>query len=296
MKRYLAPLWMMVLLAPCWVAAQGDPSAQLAAARKIVDGLHYQDGKVALQDGLATINLPSTFRFLNAADAETVLTKLWGNPASASVLGMLVPADFNPLGANSWAVILSYEEDGHVVDTDANSIDYTALLSQMQEAVRENNKAREQQGYAAIELIGWAAPPRYDAANHKMYWAKELQFADEKEHTLNYSIRILGRRGVLVLNAVAGMPQLAQVEAATPEILSMINFSDGNRYADFNPSTDKLATYGLAALVAGGIAAKAGLFKILWVGLLAAKKFVIIAAVAIVAFVKKMWAKMTGRR
>ena len=34
-------------------------------------------------------------------------------------------------------------------------------------------------------------------------------------------------------------------------------------------STDKIATYGLAALVAGGIAAKAGLFKGLLIALLA---------------------------
>ncbi len=52
---------------------------------------------------------------------------------------------------------------------------------------------------------------------------------------------------------------------------------------------DKVATYGIAALVLGGIAAKVGFFKLLWVGILALKKFIIIGVVAVVAFVKKLF-------
>ncbi len=109
-------------------------------------------------------------------------------------------------------------------------------------------------------------------------------------------IRILGRKGVLVLNAVAPMSQLAQVEAATPEILSMVDYQAGNRYADFNSDTDKVATYGLAALVAGGVAAKAGLLKLLWVGVLALKKFIIVGLIAAAASFKKFIAWIRGRK
>jgi uncharacterized membrane-anchored protein len=55
---------------------------------------------------------------------------------------------------------------------------------------------------------------------------------------------------------------------------------------------DKVATYGLAALVAGGAlaaAAKLGFLKILWIGILAAKKLIIVGVVAIVAFFKKLF-------
>ena len=65
------------------------------------------------------------------------------------------------------------------------------------------NEEREKQGFERVTLIGWAEPPSYDAAAHKLYWAKELAFADNPDHTLNYNIRVLGRRGVLVLNAYA---------------------------------------------------------------------------------------------
>jgi uncharacterized membrane-anchored protein len=69
----------------------------------------------------------------------------------------------------------------------------------------------------------------------------------------------------------------------------MVDFQDGHRYADFTEKTDKVATYGLAALVAGGVGAKAGLFKGIWLGILAFKKFAIIGVIALGAFLKKFF-------
>ncbi|MNV54634.1 hypothetical protein D3C71_1468380 [compost metagenome] len=52
-------------------------------------------------------------------------------------------------------------------------------------------------------------------------------------------------------------------------LLPMTEFNEGARYADHNPSTDKVAAYGVATLIGGGLAAKAGLFA--KIGLLLAK-------------------------
>jgi len=138
----------------------------------------------------------------------------------------------------------------------------------MQQATKTANEARAKQGSPAVELVGWASRPRYDKQTHKMYWAKELKFSDSKSNTLNYSIRVLGRAGVLNLNVVASMDALSRIEANAPEIVGLVNFTEGNRYADFKQGADKVAAYGLAALIAGGIAAKAGLFKVILVALL----------------------------
>jgi len=264
-----------------------------ANLQKIAEGLQYQDGEITLQGGIAKIHLPNGFRFLDPKNAEVVLSKIWGNPPGAKTLGMLVPTDISPASASAWAVILTYDEDGYVKDDDAEKIDYTKLLKEMQESTTEASKEREKQGFGSIQLIGWATPPRYDKSSHKMYWAKELKFDGSDENTLNYNIRLLGRRGVLVLNAVAGMEQLPAIQSATPTLLSMIDFQEGHRYSDFDSSSDKVATYGLAALVAGGIATKAGLFKGLFVALLAAKKFVIMGVIAIGAYLKKVFGKKT---
>jgi len=204
---------------------------------------------------------------------------------------MLVPKGVNLLSNEAWAVIITYDEDGPVKDDDANKINYTDLLKQMQDSTRQASAERVKEGYRPIELVGWAAPPKYDSQGKKLYWAKELAFGEEPEHTLNYNIRILGRQGVLVLNAVAASKDLPVIEAATPDLLSAVSFDKGNRYEDFDKSTDKLATYGLAALVAGGVAAKMGLFKGLLLGILAFKKFIIAGVIALVAFVKRFFSR-----
>jgi len=67
--------------------------------------------------------------------------------------------------------------------------------------VQEGSKERVKEGYPPIELIGWAAPPRYDSAAKKLYWAKEIEIRDSP-NTRELQHRLLGRRGVLNLNAV----------------------------------------------------------------------------------------------
>jgi uncharacterized membrane-anchored protein len=279
--------WMLSLFS---ASAQND---QLTAAqiKELAQNLKYKQGTVSIKDGLATFDVPTNFVFLDAADAKTVLVKFWGNPPEQvdDTLGLLMPAGLGPLDDGAWAVTISYSDDGYVKDNDAAKINYDDLLKKMQADVQDHNKARTDKGYAAIHLVGWATPPHYDAATHKLYWAKDIKFDGADEDTLNYDIRILGRHGVLVLTAVAAMPQLPEIEKQTPAILGMVDFNQGNRYADFNPKVDKVAAYGIAALVAGGIAAKLGLFKLLLVFLVAAKKFIIIAVAAAAAWFRKIF-------
>jgi uncharacterized membrane-anchored protein len=296
MKIKLALLLLTGLLAAAHCARAQDDTNQLNELKQIVQlakNLKYQQGEIDLRGGLATLTVPKEFNYLGPDDTETVLVKLWGNPPlRRKPLGLLMPAGLTPLSSNAWVVTIDYSEDGYVKDNDASKINYDDLLKQMQKAIAENNSAREEKGYPAITLVGWAAPPHYDAATHKLYWAKQLKFAGEQHDTLNYSIRMLGRRGVLELNAVSSISQFDTIDQQTPQILGMVDFKEGNRYADFDPKTDKVAKYGIAALVAGGAlaaAAKLGLFKLLWVGLIAAKKFIIIGVIAVVAFVKKLF-------
>ena len=276
-------------------AKESDDSAEAAKLQELLQSLKYQDGEVTLRGGLAKIKIPSNFRYLSPEDADTVLVKLWGNPPSRQEsLGLIVPANTTPADPNAWAVVITYEEEGYVKDDDANKINYDDLLKEMKENTRAASEQRVKKGYAPIELVGWAAPPHYDATAKKLYWAKELKFGDSDEHTLNYNIRVLGRRGVLVLNAVAATSQLKEIEAATPTILAAVDFQEGHRYADFNAATDKTATYGLAALVAGGVLAKTGMFAKF--GLIFAKfaKLIIIGAVALFAGIAKLFGKKSN--
>ena len=90
------------------------------------------------------------------------------------------------------------------------------------------------------------------------------------------------------MNLVATMPQLQEIETAIPTVLAMTNFNPGHRYSDFDPSVDKVAAYGIGALVAGKLAAKAGLFAKLGVILVALKKFWMLLVLGIGAFLVRI--------
>lgn len=270
-------------------AAQESPGQ--ITVEEFLASLKFQAGKIELPGGIASLNLPDTFRYLPPADTEKLLTQGWGNPGGYATLGMIVPTNVNPLGMDGWGVIITYEEDGHVNDEDAETIDYDALLKDMQEGMEQANEERKKQGYDALTLVGWAERPTYDRASHKLYWAKELVSDRANQHTLNYNIRLLGRKGVLVLNAVAGMEQIDAIKAEMQNVVAFSNFTPGNSYTDFNASTDKAATYGIAALVAGGAAAKVGLFAKLFALLIAFKKMIILVVIGLGALLKNLFSR-----
>jgi len=290
MKSIVSLFALLALTAGFDAAAQDDKVPK--EALQLIDSLNYQSGKINIDAAHATLNLNSEFRFLDAADAQKVLSELWGNPPDDKVLGMLVPVAA-PLSdpKKSWAVVITHENEGYVSDKDAAGIDYDAMLKEMQEGTAEANAERKRLGYPEVQLVGWATKPHYDASTNKLYWAKELAFDGGREHALNYDIRVLGRGGYLSLNAVAGMNQLHQIEGEMQKVLALTEFDPGQRYSDFNASTDKVAAYGIAALVAGAIAAKAGLFAKLFVLLLAFKKFAIVGFIALAALVRKLFAR-----
>jgi uncharacterized membrane-anchored protein len=273
----------------CAPAYADEIPAEKAQQLQFLRSLHYRSGDVALAGAGATLHVRPGFQYLDSADARKVLEQYWGNPPDESVLGLLVPDDARLDSEHSWAVVVTYSDEGHIADEDAAKVDYEQVMKDMKEASAEENEARKDAGYSQVEIVGWAQPPRYDAASKRIYWARELDFKDAQAHTLNYDIRVLGREGFLSMNAVADMSDMARVQAGMQQVLPMAEFNAGQRYADYKPGSDKLAAYGLAALVGGGIAAKAGLFAKLGVFLLAFKKFILVGLVAVGAGVKKLF-------
>ena len=284
MRSKLAAAVLAALLCTPAFARDND-----AAVQQTLSSLHYQTGDVALSDAGATLHVQPGFKYLAHDDARKVLEQLWGNPPDDDVLGMLVPVNAGVASDHSWAVVVTFSDDGYVSDEDASKVDYTQVLKDMQSSAEDENAERKKEGYAPYHIVGWAQPPRYEASTKRIYWAKELKVDGARDNTLNYDIRVLGREGYLSMNAVASMSDMNLVQSGMQQVLPMAQFDAGHRYADYKPGTDKLAAYGLAALVGGGIAAKAGLFAKIGVFLLAAKKAIIAGVVAIGAAVKKFF-------
>ncbi|AFU99048.1 DUF2167 domain-containing protein [Simiduia agarivorans] len=249
---------------------QSEEQAYQAWAEQFLNSLDPQTGTIELPGGIASLEVPDSFYYLSPEDAKKVLEDAWGNPPSELGLGMLFPSAYTPLDGDSWGVTIDFEQQGYVSDEDAADIDYNDLLAEMQADTREESKYRVEQGFETLELVGWAAQPYYDANTHKLYWAKELRFGDMEQNTLNYNVRALGRRGVLVMNFIASMPQLPEIEASRDQVLAMATFNDGHRYSQFNPDIDEVAAYGIGGLIAGKVLAKTGFLAIALVFL---KKF-----------------------
>jgi uncharacterized membrane-anchored protein len=264
-----------------------------AAAEPDLPALNYQTGTIVLPNKVATLNLDSRFRYLDPQETSKLLSA-WGNPPDTSTQGAVLPAETDPFSDTGWAVILTYEEDGFINDSEAAELDYDSMLKDMKEGTEAANPERSDAGFGTVHLVGWAERPRYDSTAKKLYWAKELDFEGSGEHTLNYDVRVLGRKGVLSMNAVANMSSLAQIRDDMQPLISVAEFNEGYRYADFNESTDKVAAYGLGALIAGGVAAKAGLFGKLLALLIAGKKFVIFALAGLAALGARLFKKKSS--
>jgi uncharacterized membrane-anchored protein len=282
MKRILLSLFLFVIFIPK-IMAQADTTA--ANYDKIEQSLKYETGKITLTEGEGILNVPKGFKFLNGEQTQHVLTDLWGNPEDKTVLGSLVPDGKGVTHSNSWMFVISYQGDGFVKDDDANDIDYDDLLKTMQEDMKVANEERKKGGYAEVQLIGWASKPYYDANLKVLHWAKELKFGKDKVNTLNYDLRVLGRKGMYNISAVANMGELAEVKASIPGILKSVEFNDGHKYLDFDADTDTVAAWTIGGLVAGKVLAKVGFFAIL------AKfgKVIVIGLIAAFAAVKKFF-------
>lgn len=283
MKKTFLPLLHFALLlaiflfAPTFSKAQSlesdDSLAKIEAFTKLLDSLDqvdksipYKQGKVSVNEFL-TLNVPSGYKFVPETFAKMIVSDLWKNPKDESILGMVVPNDFSLANINSWAFIVSYEESGYVKDEDAEDIDYDQMMKDIQSTEIETNNERTKQGYDAIHILGWAAKPYYDKNRKILHWAKKIQFGNEaladEELTLNYEVRMLGRKGVLSMNAVGTMYQLDSINKHIPDVLNIATFNDGYAYKDFNPSVDKVAAYTIGGLIAGKLIAKTGLLILL---------------------------------
>lgn len=266
--------------------SQTDEKAVLDSIEKTFT---YQHGKISLKGGVGEITVPQGFKYLDDKQAERVLVELWGNPKSDDLsLGLILPENQGVTNSDGYVFNIQYEQIGYVKDDDADEIDYDELLTQIQEDAVAENDSREKQGFPAIKVIGWAAKPFYDKENKILHWAKEIQFGNEPLHTLNYNVRILGRKGVIVLNAISSINDLPLVKKDIHHVLNIVKFNDGFKYSDFNPSLDEVAAWTIGSLVAGKVLAKVGFFALL------AKfgKFIVLGVIALFSgLIKKLRGK-----
>jgi uncharacterized membrane-anchored protein len=281
---------LMLVTLPSIADDQPAPSqsdAATAAFRKQLGELNWIRGPKQVQlFGNSTLNVPDGFVFLNPPEMvkfEAITHNLGGDTEY-----FLAPIDLR------WGARFSFKADGYVKDDE--KIDANALLASIKTNTAEANKARRERGWDEMQVLGWQAAPHYDTETNRLEWAVRGKVLKANTEIVNLNTRILGRGGVMSVVLIANPDALAAATSEFNSTLSGFAYVPGQRYAEYKPG-DKIAKYGLAALVTGGaaaIAVKTGLWKVIVGAVVAGWKFIAAACVALFGGLAKRFKRKTA--
>lgn len=241
MKRWGLALVLGWCVSVAWAQV---PTAE--EAEKVANELHWlAPGEVGKLGTRAVFRTSEQYTFLDNADTDRFLVINGNPPRKTSVT--IAPVQ------GEWFGILDFDESGYVKDDD--KIDADDLLAALKKDNVEANADKKRQGFPTITLEDWALPPRYDKATHRLEWGTRLR-TDDGRAIVNVSTRILGRRGVTSAVLVTDVETLEKDLADFKLALKDFEYVDGERYSEWKEG-DKVAAYGLGALVLGGAAAAA---------------------------------------
>jgi uncharacterized membrane-anchored protein len=229
--------------------------------------------------GNSTLHVPEGYVFLQAADTAKFM-ELNQNPSDGKTV-MVAPRDLG------WTAYLEFEDTGYIKDDE--KIDADALLKSLKEGTESSNALRQQRGWQPIHVVDWASRPRYNTQTRRLEWATLLQ--SDGGQGVNYFTKVLGRHGTTSVILVVDPVDLGSAERSLNALLDGYAFNAGERYAEWKEG-DKVAEYGLAALILGGAAAvatKKGVWAVLGGFIAAGWKLLVASAVAVSAAVRRFF-------
>jgi uncharacterized membrane-anchored protein len=236
----------------------------------------------------ATLKLPADYFFVPKAEGVRVLRALGNVVNDSNFVGLVVGQRQN----DRWIVVIRYIKEGYIKDDDAKNWNADDLLKNISDGVEEANKDRAARGFPEMQVIGWVEPPNYDATSHRLAWSLLSRDKDQPDNTpknINYNTYALGRDGYFSLNLLSGSERIASEKAAAHELLADLSYNAGKRYEDFSATTDRIAEYGLAALIGGIAVKKLGLFALFIAVVLKFAKVIAIGAAVLGAGVMKFF-------
>ncbi|MDP9603252.1 UNVERIFIED_ORG: putative membrane-anchored protein [Variovorax paradoxus] len=233
----------------------------------------------------AHLHLPTGYVWVPTPAAAQLMRSM-GNRTDDTFIGAIFPAD-----DADWMAVVKFVKEGYIKDDDAKDWNADDLLKSLKEGTEAANEERAKRGIPSIEVTGWAQKPQYDASSHRLVWSalSKRKGATDGNQGVNYNTYALGREGYLSLNLITNAKDLDKYKPDASKLLGAIQYDDGKKYADFNSSTDKVAAYGLAALVAGAAVKKLGLFAIIAAFLAKFAKLAVVAGGAALWGIAKLF-------
>jgi uncharacterized membrane-anchored protein len=269
--------------------AQGndEPAAPETETQKQFKAIQWTHGPAKVNiGGHADLQVPEGFAYTGSSGAQKLL-ELMHNPTSGTELGILTDKDLEMF------VLFEFDDIGYVKDADKEKLDANDILKSIREGNENANEARKEKGWPPIQITGWHTPPFYNHETNNLEWCIQ---GESQGHTIvNYNTRILGRQGVMSANLMVDPDKLNESLPLVKKVLTGYTFVEGKRYSQY-VSGDKIAKYGLSALVVGGavgLAAKTGLLAKLGVLLGKSIKLIVVGLVAVGAAIKpRFWGNL----
>ncbi len=278
--------WLGLVACPASGKEQAAVSQELQAAVKAMEAAK-QAGPVDISlRNQAVLKIPKGYVFIPTAEAGAYARAL-GNTPGNGFLGLIFPEKDD----SGWVVVVEYIDSGYIKDDEAKTWNLDELLESYKEGTEANNNKRIERGFPALEVTGWVEKPSYDAINHRLVWSMAVRASGHNsadDQSVNYNSYVLGREGYFSLNMVADINSIAALIPKADALLAALRFNDGKSYMDFDASTDKVAEYGLAALVGGITAKKLGMLALGTVFFAKFSKLIIVGAIVIGAFALKI--------
>jgi len=240
----------------------------------------------------AEVKLPEGHLFADGPTTQRLLESM-GNVPNGNETGLIV----SDREDESWMLVFQYDDVGYVKDDEKNKIDADALLKSISEATEAANDYRKENGFGELHVVGWYEKPSYSEGTHNLTWAIEARDEND-ERSVNYNVRLLGRSGVTSVTLVTEPQKLAADKPKAETLVGGFSYKSGKKYAEFRPG-DKVAAYGLTALVAGGAgaaAAKLGLLGKLGAMLGKAWKAIVLFLIAVAGAMRKFIGSLFGRK
>lgn len=257
-----------------------------AAWRAAVDAATPGPASVPLLDQ-ATLRVPQGMIFIPQDQAARLL-RAAGNQPGADLVGLVTTTR----DEDHWNVVIRYTKEGYIRDDEAKALNADDILESLRQGTEEANRDRAQRGFPELELVGWIAPPQYDAATHQLVWSVLAQRKGTEpggRRSVNYNTRALGRDGYFSLNLITDEQSIAADKAVAATLLGGLSYAEGKRYADFNASSDRVAEYGLAGLIGVVAAKKLGLFALVAAFFAKFAKVAVVAVIGLGAVVMRLF-------
>ena len=237
----------------------------------------------------AVLALPAQFSFIPKEESINLL-RATGNQPGSGLYGIVVGEDMKGF------VIVRFENAGYVKDDDAKDWNADDLLQSLKDGTEAGNEERRQRGIPEFVVSGWIEKPIYDTSTHRLVWAAEVRdkiptAASEDGASANYNTYQLGREGYISMNLVTNATSVNAEKPIAWKLLTGLQFNEGKRYTDFQAATDKVATYGLAALIGGIAAKKLGLLALITAFLIKFAKVLFAGVVIMGAAIRKFFGR-----